>query len=86
MRPDTAPGAPGAEQSPQAAELELVSTSARFLVCGKPSLKSRAGLRQTVAYGVCIFTEFSSHSVHSPGPNPGPSAPFSLSLPPPLNS
>lgn len=47
--------------STQATGLDLVSTSAGFLDCGKPSLKSRSDLRQIVAYGVCTFTEF-SHS------------------------
>lgn len=67
------PGTLRAEQSTQASGLDLVFTSARFLVCEKPSLKSRAVPSQTVAHEVCIFTEFSSHSlmpVHGLGPSP----------------
>lgn len=49
-------------------DLDLVSTSARLLDWGKPSLKSRADLRQTGLWGLYVH-DFSSHfQMLAPGP------------------
>lgn len=66
--PPPAPRGFQAQVRTEATGLDLVSTSAGFLDCGKSSLKSRANLRQTVADGICMFAEFSYSQMLVAGP------------------